>query len=238
MASTQTLLDAVNKVLKRVHVIQGDSGALTSFTDSSKQSDIDVAIQVWGEITHEAYSRGAFSSQIEEGSITLVTSTSTATDYVAPREYALATDFEKFTGTSQTRILRNQSVPHVLTEYPGGFDQMKADQALATISTSRPLRYVINPIRNAIEIDANPPSSDTGHVYKYLYAKRINLTATSDTFPYSDTVVDSFVPAVAQLWKRDRQQSFDPGIFNASFGRGLDYLTQTQSSDRYGTRRG
>ena len=239
MASTITFLDAVNRVLKRTSVIQGDSGDLSSFVESSKQVDIDVCIQVWNEITQQAYSLEAFSAGIGEGSITLVTATTSATDCIAPREYALATDFEAFTGSNENvRILRNQDETNILHEYPGGFEQMKADQALATITTSRPLRYTINPIRNCIEIDSNPAAEDSGDEYKYLYDRRISLTATSDLFPYSDTALEAFVPAVAQLWKRDRQQSFDGGIFTTSFNRGLKLMTQGQNRTRHGIRRG
>lgn len=230
-----TFIDGINRVLKRVGVIQGDAGDLTDFTESSKQIDIDVAIQVWNEMLHELYSRNLFKGEAAEGSITLVTGTTTATDYLAPREYALASDFERMSGKKYgTRILYNESNGHKLTEYPGGYDQLKADRPLATDYVGTPRHWVINPIRGGIELDTNPGSGDSGDVYKYLYDKRLALTATGDTFPFSDTVVDALVPSVSQLWKRDRNNQFDGDIFRVSFNRAVEYLTQGQSRKRYG----
>ena len=50
-----TLLDAVNLSLKRVRVIQGDAGVLTTLTDSARQADIDIMIQAWNEIISDLY---------------------------------------------------------------------------------------------------------------------------------------------------------------------------------------
>ena len=43
---TKTLLNGVNDLLKRVKVIAGDTGTLSTLTDSAKQAYIDTAIQV------------------------------------------------------------------------------------------------------------------------------------------------------------------------------------------------
>ena len=45
-----TLLNAVNLTLKRVRIIQGDVGELTSLTDSGRQADVDIMVQAWNEV--------------------------------------------------------------------------------------------------------------------------------------------------------------------------------------------
>ena len=70
-----TFLQAVNETLKRVRVIQGDAGELVTstiastatgavatgaFTDSGRQTEIDLAIQLWQEGLHEIYAMGLF----------------------------------------------------------------------------------------------------------------------------------------------------------------------------------
>ncbi len=229
-----SFLDGVNRVLKRVGVIQGDTGELSDFTESAHQVDIDVAIQAWNELIHEYYGRGLFTGEIDESSITLVTATTSATDHLAPREYALPADFERMSGNKEHRILRNETTGHFLVEYPGGYPQLKADHITATAFNGQPLRWVINPIRGGLEIDVNPGAGESGDVYKFLYDKRVVLTAIGDSFPFSDTVVDGLVPAVAQLWKRDRRKEFDAELFSVNFNRGVEYLTQSQPKKRWG----
>jgi hypothetical protein len=233
-----TFMDGINRLLKRVGVIQGDTGDLSSFTDSAHQVDIDVGIQSFNELIHEYYSRDMFDGEVAEGSITLVTATTSATDALAPREYALATDFERMTGDRDQRILRNETNNFVIKEHKGGYAQLKVDQIDPSDFNGQPTSWVINPIRGVLEINTNPQAGESGDVYKYLYDKRIALTATGDLFPFSDTVVDAIMPAAAQLWKRDRRKEFDDGIFNTSFNRGLSYLTQSQTKTRYGVKRG
>lgn len=233
-----SLMDFTNRLLKRVGVIQGDTGDLSSFTDSARQVDIDVALQSINELIHEYYSRGMFDGEVAEGTITLVTATTSATDALAPREYALATDFERMTGNKDQRILRNEANTFVIKEHRGGYAQLKADQIDPSDFNGQPTSWVINPLRGVMEINTNPQAEESGDVYKYLYDKRIALTATGDTFPFSDTVVDAIMPATAQMWKRERRKEFDSAIFTSSFNRGLSYLSQSQSKTRYGVKRG
>ena len=67
----KTLLNAVNEILKRVGVISGDSGALTTLTDSARQKPIDVAIQVINEAMDELYSMPGISAPQGQGESTI-----------------------------------------------------------------------------------------------------------------------------------------------------------------------
>lgn len=225
-----TFETAVSNTLKRVGVIQGDSGALTSFTDSARQTDIDVAIQVWNEMMQELYDQ----SLIDHGG--LATGLITLTTGTGGREYSLATDFEKFSGGDV--LLRSTNGDNwQIVEYPGGYVQMVNDQITATEYRGQPTRAVINPTNGKLRLDTDPGNDESGDTYGYLYEKRISLTATGDTFPFSDTVVDALLPAVSLKWKRERHnEDFTEREFNKSFSRASSFLTKRQPSTQYGRR--
>jgi len=70
-----TLLQGVNEVLKKVSVIQGDTGALTTLSDSAKQVFIDPAVQSWNEAVDQLYSisNKPKPKELVKASITLAT---------------------------------------------------------------------------------------------------------------------------------------------------------------------
>ena len=225
-----SFLTAVNETLKRMGEIAGDAGDLSSFTDSARQTTVDVVLQVWNEMIHELYTYGALVGEIEEDSIILVTD---------QNDYDFPNDFEALAGkTFQSRCLVNAENNHRIHEYPGGFDQLFCDQPDPTNFTGQPRHFVFNPIVNEFRIDTLPTSGENGNVYKYLYEKRISLTKTTDTFPFSDTVVDAFVPVVAELSRLSTtERSKDPISANAGFKRALRVIMQKKSRKSYGMRR-
>src|SRR5690242_2414132 len=75
--ANKTLLNSVNEILKRVSVIAGDSGALTSLTDSARQVDIDTAVQVVNEGIDELYSTTGESLPNQRASSTITLATGT-----------------------------------------------------------------------------------------------------------------------------------------------------------------
>jgi len=225
-----TFLQATNAVLKRVGEVAGDAGAITSFTDTTLQRAIDVALQIWNETLHELFIRGSFSQETATGTITIVTGT---------REYSLASDFEEFSGDSwDTRVLVNANDTFAIHEYPGGYQKMFADQPDPSDFTGQPRAWAINTSNGTLRLDTTPTSDQNGDVYSYLYDKRISLTATTDTFPVSDTVVDSLVPVVSELWHIDMAKTArDPVSANAGFKRALLLARKTKARTRYGVRR-
>ena len=52
----KTLLNGTNEVLKKLQLIQGDSGLLTTLTDSARQTFIDKTVQGWNELIDELFS--------------------------------------------------------------------------------------------------------------------------------------------------------------------------------------
>ncbi|KKL14210.1 hypothetical protein LCGC14_2518020, partial [marine sediment metagenome] len=71
----KSLLNGVNEVLKAVDIIEGDTGLLTSLTDSARQVFIDSAKQKLNEVIDQLYSilGDPKPQQLAEDTITLVT---------------------------------------------------------------------------------------------------------------------------------------------------------------------
>lgn len=224
----KTLLQAVNSTLKRARIIQGDAGDLTSFTDSQRQNDIDLVIQLWNEIIHQMYGDGLFAIGTDEDTITLVDDTNNT----ARTEYSLASDFEEFA----MDVMNDQTNSRIMTPYRGGHSQMFADQINPTNFTGIPRHYTINPSTGDLAVSSHPQASGAGGVYKYVYKKRLSFTVETCVFPFSDTVVDSLVPAVVWLYRRDKQQDFDQKEFNKAYNRAVSIISPFPDKTTYGRR--
>lgn len=217
----KSFLTAVNDALKRVGEIAGAAGALTTFTDSQRQHKIDVMIQAWNDVLHEALSTGEYSTEIAEGSITLATST---------REYAVESDFIAMSDG----LMVNETDGYDLPEYPGGFEQMRRDQLQPGNYDGQPHYWAINPVTGEFRMDREPTANENGDVYKYLYNKRVALSAIADTFPVNDTAVDAMTPAVVEIYSRHLKKSFDRDIFQASLARAVRHMRQEPPREKYG----
>jgi hypothetical protein len=196
-----TFLQAMNATLKRVGIIQGDSGNLTDFSDSPRQTDIDVMIQSWNEILNELYKFKEFPQEVASSTITLATGT---------REYALASDFEGFVES----YLTDETNGDRIFEYPGGFRQMTNDQLQPANYTGQPLYFAVSPVNGKVRLDTVPTSDENGNVYTYYYTKRLSLSATTDTFPFSDTVVELLYLPVCEIWNQKRKETFNAGLYS------------------------
>lgn len=214
-----TFLQGVNEALKRVGLIQGDAGALTSFTDSARQIDIDVMIQTWNETIQLLYEFGVKPQEVAESTFTLVAST---------REYTLATDFEGFVTDPLDETNGNK-----LLAYPGGYVQMTEDQLIPANYTGRPIYYAVNPQNGKIRLDTAPTAAEASEIYTYRYTKDLEMSLIADTYPFSDQVARNLYSAVAQLWSFNRKESWNPAIFNKSMTLALKTLNVHESRDTY-----
>lgn len=234
-------LDAVNETLKRVGAIQGDAAELVTgtgtddeFTDSPRQRDIDLAIQIWQESLHQLLSLGLFANEASTATLILV---------AGQREYTLATDkvFERFAGqTEDTRVLRGATTGLIVTEYPGGYARMLVDQAVATDFTGDPTRYAISPVNGDIRLNAEPTADNAGDTYNALIETVQSLTSTMATeeFLWTDTVTNALIPVVAETWTRTMKQEFDAAQFRRSLTRAASHARKNQRLTRWGIRRG
>ena len=214
--ANKTLLNAVNETFKRVQLIQGDSGLLTTLTDSARQIYIDSAVQLWNEAIDELYTTAEVPhpNELAESTITLVTST---------RAYVLNASL------IQLRFpLLDETNGRFIEEYPGGYMQLVIDQPFPANETGLANFAVIRPTDGYLYLDKIPTSVENGLVYKYRYDKTLELTAAASTVPFNDTVFRAMVPAVAELWKRNHQRDFDSAMYRASVGRASRLLTNKQ----------
>ena len=244
---TVTFLEAVNKSLKRVRVVAGDAGELATstvtstatgliatgaFTDSGRQVQIDLMIQVWNESQHILYDLDLLSPEAASATLVLVQDT---------REYDMPDDFERFAGKNRSeRVFRAATTVWHLTEYPGGYPAMLRDQNVATDWIGQPKHYALSPsVRGRIRIDRDPDATVAGRSYNALYEKRLALTSTmaTEALIFSDTVADALVPVTAETWQRIMKKEFELNTFRSNVARAGRGLTQTQPKARGGFRR-
>lgn len=209
-----TLLDATNLLLKRVKIIAGASGALTSLTDSPRQTMVDTAVQVINESIHELYSE-------TERPLPLESETANITLTNGNREYPLPADLEKI-----RYPLLDTTHGQYVYEYDGGYEQMRKDQPQPGNYTGLPYFATINPATGMLRFERAATSVEAGRIYELFYDKRLSLALAADTFPFSDTVVDSLVPCWAEDWNRSQKRSFDEKKRNTAFAQACRYLTQ------------
>lgn len=212
----ETLLSAVNRVLKRVNVIAGEDGELTSLTDSARQTYIDLAVAVTNEAIQELYSFAGMPLPQESANatITLVTGT---------RSYAIPTDL-----VGMRWPLINQTTGDRIWEYPGGFTAIRNIQTIPSQYTGLPQFATISPVNNELYMDNIPTSAENGDEYDLLYDKSLLVSLPTDTFPFNDDTLIALIPALAQLWKDPQRKSFDGAIFQSSLGRAAGFINSAQ----------
>lgn len=222
-----TLLNAINLVFKRVGTVAGDATAITSLTDSARQRDIDVCIQVWNEAIRAIYDLGQFAGETSQGSITLVT---------GQREYDWASDFEQIAGDNENEQVFICATNNLrLTPYPGGYQAMFNAQPNPANWQGTPYRWADNTNTKKIRVDYTPTTSENGLVYTYNYTKRQNLSLAADTFPFSDSVVDQLVSPVSEVYRQEVKENVrNPIVSLASFTSALRFAMRQGMRGHYG----
>lgn len=217
----KTLLNGVNEVLKRAKLIQGDSGALTTLSDSPRQVWIDNAVQAWNEIIEELYtiSGKPLPKQLAESTITLVTD---------DRDYALQSDL-----TVLHWPFLDETNGQYIYEHTGGYLSLVASQPIPADFTGLPLTAAIRPTDGELYLDRIPTANENGLVYKYRYDKDISLSAAADTFPFTDATFRALVPAVTEVFNLYHRREFAEGVYKKSLGVGSRLLTQIQPRDSW-----
>jgi hypothetical protein len=216
----KTLLNAVNEILRRVGMVQGDDALLTSLAVSARQRSIDIAVQVVNEGIDELYSTTNQPQPNAQAS-------STVTLVSSQRAYTLATDLVRLRwpmiDTTNTQFLY---------EYPGGYDDLLLLDPEQD-DTGLPFYAAIRPTDGKLHLDRTPTSAEDGRIYTYQYDKDVSLTNAEDTVPFGNAVFRAMVPAWVQLWKREQNNEFDGDLFKANIGRASRLMTQAQPRDDY-----
>ena len=216
---SKTLLNGVNEVLKKAKLIQGDSGSLSTLTDSPRQVWVDNAVQAWNETIEELFSVTGkpMPSELAESTITLVTN---------DRDYALASDL-----VSLHWPLLDETYGQYIEE--SEYLRLVASQPIPADFTGLPLYGAIRPTDGQLYLDRIPTASENGLVYKYRYDKDISLSTAAATFPFSDTVFRSLVPAVTEIFNLYHRREFSEAVYTVSMGRAARLLTQTPARTSY-----
>ena len=217
----KTLLNGVNEVFKRVGIISGSQGELTSLTDSARQRYIDVAVQAWNEAVEELYTTmdQPMPQELAEDTLTLVED---------DRDYALASDLVQLHFP-----LLDETNNHYIFEFHGKYLDLVNSQPNPDGYTGLPHFAVIRPTDGQLYMDRIPRADDAGRVYKYRYDKDVSLSAAADTFPFTDVTFRAMVPAVSQIWMRDERNNFDSGMFSASIGRAARVISLQQPRESW-----
>lgn len=216
----KSLLNCVNEIFKRVSLIAGDANALTSLTDSARQVDIDIAVQVVNEGTDSLYSVCDLPFPSGQGSstITLVTST---------RAYSLASDLNRLRWP-----LIDKTNTQFIFEYPGGYNRLLESDPEQD-DTGLPYFAAIRPTDGLLHMDRAPSAAENGNIYTYQYDKDTVMSVAADTVPFGDAVFRAMVPAWVQMWKRERRNEFDGDLFRRSFGKAAGLLTRAVPKDSW-----
>lgn len=211
----KTLIDGLNEVLKRVGVIAGDAGELSTLTDGSRQRAIDLGVQAWNEAIEELFSASErpLPNEQAESTITLV---------AGDRDYALASDLVQLRWPFIDKT-NNQ----YLTEYGPGYNGLLILDREQD-DTGLPHWGAIRPTDGQLFLDRAPTSVEAGRVYTYQYDKDVSLDAAADVMPFTDATFRAMVPAVVQVWKREMRNEFDGELYQISIGRASRFLTQSQ----------
>lgn len=217
----KTLLNGTNEVLKRLKLIAGDSAALTTLVDSTRQNDIDLIIQLWNEQIDDLYSvsNTAKPNILVEDTITLVTS---------DRDYALPSAL-----TLMRWPMVNQVSGAYIYEFEQGYEALFKSQAQPDNFTGQPQFGVIRPTDGELYFDRVPTATENGAVYTFNYSKDTVMSAAADAMPFKDIVFRAMVPVVAELWKSDRRKDFSNAIFKTHFARATRYLSADPHGSHY-----
>ena len=160
----KTLLNGVQDVLEKSAAI--DSGqTLTSLSDTSRQTLIDLAVQVINETIDELYSIGDWSKpeQMKEATITLVTS---------QRAYVLRHDLVRL--RSEYPLTDETNNHHIIILGEDGYWQTIMGDTEQD-DTGIPSYCAISPINGKLIMDRLPDSNANARVYKYRYDRELEL---------------------------------------------------------------
>lgn len=217
----KTLLDGVNEVLKRIKVIQGDSGLLTTLSDSPRQIYVDLSVQVWNEAMEELYTRSHVSlpREMAESSITLVTD---------DRDYALQTDLIDLRWP-----LHNRVDGEYIYEWKRGYHNLISSQPQPDEYTGLATFAAIRPIDGELYLERIPQAKENGKVFFYNYDKDVSVSAAADTFPFDDDVFRAMVPTVAEIVEIGLDREIQSAIAAANFGRASRMLTKQPMRDSW-----
>ena len=149
----ETLLSAVNSLLKDAGFIQGSAGALTTLTDAQRQSAVDQAVAAWNQVVRRLMRPGVFPNETAQGTLTLVAGQSS---YSFTSDMSI-TDFEKIVGNPIDATNNN-----ILYPWPGGWLSLRSARRDISDYQGLPNHWAINTTNGNMELDQQPTTTEEG----------------------------------------------------------------------------
>lgn len=215
-------------MLRNAGFITGESGALTSLTDTARQVEIDIAKKVINTCISEVYSLANTPIPVEMAvsNITLV---------AGQREYDLPSNLVQI----RYPIIFEED-RHAVLEYRGGFDEMRKEQLNPSDYTGQPQHACINPTNGKLRFDYTPTSEEAGDLYKLYYDKEMLLDAAEDEISFSDTASNHLVEVATIDWKFKRRPTVESTLIvqnkqhrNKHMALAVKYISQTQTKSSW-----
>ena len=199
---------------------------LTDLTQAEHQHDIDVMLQCINEVLAELTFYGAIDFKIKSGTITMVDGTGI---------YALADSFTGFHLDYLSDLTNNWFI-YRYTGSPKDWLTYKIEVG-ETTQEGQPLWFYESPLgyaeggntQNWIDIYPIPDTANDGNIYTYYYKEGIipgdnandepvytSATLSTTPLPVTDMVANMLVPAITELWRFYRTETFNPAIYSRS----------------------
>ena len=105
----------------------------------------------------------------------------------------------------------DQTNGYEIFPYPGGYEAMFRDQPQPSAYTGQPVYWALNPSNRKIRLNTSPTSTEAGRVFVYQYRLRTNLSAATDTFPFTDEVTAQVITASSWMFKKELGRDIDVG---------------------------
>jgi hypothetical protein len=215
---------------------------LTDLTQAEHQHDIDVMLQCINEVFTELTHYGVLNARLKTGTITLVTSqqsyqlSSSFTGFHVPWIEDLTNDFTigRYKGSHKEWLVytigqdSGTQTGQPLYFFESGTGKVLQD-ADNVASPGSGLTH------NYIDLYPIPDSTYNGNVYTYWYQESIiagdlsndepyytSATTSTTPLPVTDATAHMLVPAMVELWRMYRTESFN----NAIYARSMTLATQ------------
>ena len=186
-----TFLQGVNEVFRRNAIIRGDTDTITSFSDTTHNAAIQVAILAIQDEIADLVSDRVIGYEFASSSITLIDST---------RTYSLASDFVRFYGTPK---FYNSTQNRQVYEYKGGLEKLQTDVYDYKTQYGEFTDWYWEPgTTKKVGTFMVPSASQAGEVWEYDYEKSVQVTLAGDTLPFmTDDEARAFLAMAARRFK-------------------------------------
>ncbi len=230
----ETLLTLTNLVAHAAGLITTDYTALTG---NSNQQDVDNIISAINEVVDDLSDLGVYPVQTATGTIALV---------VGTRAYAVASDFVALVPGPKwaaSGLLMDFTTGMWMTEYPGGYEQLRADQNIPSNFTGIPRHWTMQPTTGKFYLNAIPQTADLNPARTYSYDYRVATSFVSSsptaTFPFADEVTQRLVPSIIQAFSRERHRdTYEERLYLKALARAAGVVSRLPQRSHYGPRIG